>query len=156
MAFQSELPPRAKMLWAHVLRRAVFDFVLYKGVRKERRKWRCANRYIFSPGLRYTNGLSFEEVCDVLGWDPDYIRRLTKKLTRADIKKMATEELKEEFNQNILNSCPADLLRWKKVRSSLPIYARMVDEFTPIGDTEVVWQETLSRAAPVVRWEALA
>ena len=142
------------MLWAHVLRRAVFDFVLYKGVGKHRLEWQKAYQYIFSPGQKYTNGLSFEEVCDVFGWDPDYVRRLTKQLGRSDIKRMETEAFKEEFSQDLLESCVNGMLRWRSVRGSLPLYPRMVDEYTPIPDTKVVLRETLSRPVPLVRWHA--
>jgi hypothetical protein len=154
MAFTSELPAQAKMLWAHVLRRAVFDYVLYKGVGKHRLEWQKAYQYIFSPGLKYDNGISFEEVCDIFGWDPDYIRRLTVQLSRSDIKRMETEAFKEEFSQNLLESCVKDMLRWKSVRCALPLYPRMVDEYTPIPTTRVVHRETLSRPVPLVRWRA--
>jgi hypothetical protein len=144
------------MLWAHVLRRAVFDYVLYKGVRKHRLDWQKAYQYVFTPGLRYDNGISFEEVCDVFGWDPGYLRRLTVQLTRSDIKRMETEAFKEEFSQDLLESCVKDMLRWRSVRCTLPLYPRMVDEYTPIPDTKVVHRETLSQPVPLVRWHATA
>lgn len=144
------------MLWAHVLRRAVFDYVLYKGVGKHRLEWQRACQYIFSPGQKYSNGISFEEVCDVFGWDPGYIRRLTVQLMRSDIKRMETEALKEEFSQPLLESCVRGMLRWKLVRCSLPLYPRMVDEFTPIPETKAVYRETLSRPVPLVKWHAIA
>jgi hypothetical protein len=156
MAFDSDLPPRAKMLWAHVLRRAVFDYVLYRGVGKHKLDWQRAYQYIFTPDRQYENGLSFEEVCDSFCWDPDYIRRLTTKLTRSDIKRMETEALKEEFSQTLLESCVKNMLRWKTVRGAMPLYPRMVDEYTPLPETRVVHQETLVRPAPLVRWHATA
>jgi hypothetical protein len=63
------------MLWAAVLRRAVFDYVLYKGVRQHSLEWKYAFRYIFSEKQEYDNGLSFEEVCELFAWDADYLRR---------------------------------------------------------------------------------
>lgn len=156
MTFISELPPRAKMLWAHVLRRAVFDYVLYKGVGKHKLEWQKAYQYVFSPGRRWNEGLSFEEVCDVFGWDPGYIRRLTTQLTRADIKRMETEAFKEEFSQTLMNSCVRSMFQWKTVRCTLPLYPRMVDEFTPMPDTKAVYRETFSRPAPMVRWSVTA
>jgi hypothetical protein len=144
------------MLWAHVLRRAVFDYVLYKGVGKHKLDWQRAYQYVFVPNQRYANGLSFEEVCDVFGWDPDYIRRLTKQLTRSDIKRMETEALKEEFNQEVFESCAKDSLRWKKVKGVIPLYPRMVDEFTPLKETRVISRETFSRPVPLVRWQAVS
>jgi hypothetical protein len=142
------------MLWAHVLRRAVFDYALYKGVGKHKLEWQKAYQYIFSPGQKYVNGFSFEEVCDVFGWDPNYIRRLTVQLTRSDIKRMETEAFKEEFSQGLLESCVKDLLRWKSVRCALPLYPRMVDEYTSMPETKVVHRETLSKPVPLVRWHA--
>jgi len=152
MSLQYELPAQAKMLWAHVLRRAVFDYVLYKGVRKHKLEWQKAYQYVFSPGKQWNEGLNFEEVCAVFGWDPDYIRRLTTRLTRADIKRMETEALKEEFSQTMLGDRARTLLRWKTVRGSLPLYPRMVDEYTPMPETKTVYRETLSRPVPLVRW----
>jgi len=156
MAFGPNLPPRAKILWAHVLRRAVFDYVLYRGVGKHRIEWQRAYQYVFTPNRQYENGLSFEEVCEVFQWDPDYIRRLTTKLTRSDIKRMETEGLKEEFSQTMLESCVKGVLRWKTVRGALPLYPRMVDEHTPLPETKVVHQKITFRPAPLVKWYATA
>jgi hypothetical protein len=79
---------REKMLWASVLRRAVFDYVIYKGVRRKRLDWMKAHQYIFSEGARHENGLTFNEVCALFGWDPDYVRRLTHGMARSDIKRL--------------------------------------------------------------------
>lgn len=86
-----------KLFWAAVLRRAVFDYVLYKGVGAHRREWQYAHRYVFTRDAKYNEGLSFEEVCDLFDWDPDYLRKLAKKMTRADIKKLEFNSMKEEM-----------------------------------------------------------
>ena len=91
-----DVPYGDRIVWAAVLRRAVFDFVLYKGVRSKQMEWQHAYRYVFSRDQEYENGLSFEEVCYMFGWEPDYIRRLAKRLTRADVKRIEYGSFHEE------------------------------------------------------------
>lgn len=156
MGFGEPLPPQAKMLWVHVLRRAVFDYVLYKGVGRHKLKWQNAYQYIFIPNQEYDEGFSFEEVCESCNWDPDYVRGLTKKLSRTDIKRMETEALKEELNQGPIRPCVRKMLQWRFVRGAFPIYPRMVDEYTPLPETKVVMRETFSQPVPLVRWQAMS
>ena len=49
-------------------------------------RWKKASRFIFGDGIDEEYGLSFEEVCSLFSWEPGYLRRLTKKLNRSDIK----------------------------------------------------------------------
>jgi len=144
------------MLWVSVLRRAVFDYVLYKGVAARKLDWQRAFQYIFTKGLRYDNGLSFEEVCSLFSWDPDYLRRLTLQLTRADIKRLETSSFKDDFSEDLVSSIVEKSGRWKDSNSALPFYPRMVDEFIYMAPTKVVRKETLARKAPLVQWQATA
>lgn len=179
MAFKlpQELPARAKMLWASVLRRAVFDYVLYKGVAKKQKEWQYAYQYIFSINQEYENGLSFEQVCDLFGWHPDYLRRLATQLTRADIKRLEVSSFKEELTQEAVEQVVKKVSRWKTSRFATPFYPKMLDDFTPgvktvrverveycyyVGLPKVtplknkaktVRRETLSRNAPLVQWQ---
>lgn len=84
-----------KMLWASVLRRTIYDYVLYKGVRKHRHRWQEAYKFIF--GVDEEASLSFEEICCLFGWEPDYVRRMVKKLERKDIRKLETMKFRETF-----------------------------------------------------------
>jgi hypothetical protein len=97
MAFvgASEMSSEEKVLWACVLRRAIFDFVLYKGSGKHKLQWKKA--YAFIYGTEQSEGLCFEEICALFGWEPDYLRRLAKSLTREDIKKIYAASVKEDY-----------------------------------------------------------
>jgi len=172
-----ELPARAKLLWASVLRRAVFDYVLYKGVAKKQREWQYAYQYIFSRGQEYENGLSFEEVCDIFGWEPDYLRRMTTQLTRADIKRLEVSSFREELMQQDVETVVKKVSLWKTSRFATPFYPRMLDDFTPGVKTirvervkflhyvglpkvtplkhkmKMVRREVLSRNTPLVQWQ---
>lgn len=154
--YTREIPVNAKLFWAAVLRRAVFDYVLYKGVGKRKLEWQKAAQYVFTKGLRYEQGLSFEEVCELFGWEPDYIRRLTTKLDKSDIKRMETSSFKEELTQDALASAVKKAGSWKTSNFALPFYPRMLDEFTFIGEVKVIRRETLARRVPMVQWQATA
>jgi hypothetical protein len=178
MAFQltRELPARAKMMWASVLRRAVFDYVLYKGVAKRQREWQLAYQYIFVPNQEYENGLSFEEVCDLFGWEPDYLRRLAVQLHRSDIKRLEVSSFKDELTQESVEVVVKKVSRWKCARFATPFYPRMLDEYTsgvkvvrrekvelercvwpakatPVrSKTRTVRREVISGKIPMVQW----
>lgn len=153
---RNEVPARAKMLWAAVLRRAVFDYVLYKGIRKHKLIWQRAYQYIFIPDQEYENGSSFEEVCELFGWDPDYLRRLTTQLTREDIKRMETSSFRDEYTQEVVESFVRNVGRWKTARFAFPLYPRMVDEYTPVTEVRIVRRESFVRSPPMIQWEATA
>lgn len=156
----SDIPLRAKKFWVQVLRRAVFDYVLYKGVGAKKKQWQSAFNYIFLADRRYEDletgepAFGFEEVCGLFGWEPDYIRRLTTQLTRADIKRMEMSSFEGEFSQDVLAAFVRESCRWKTSRFAVPFYPRMVDEFTPTPATRVIHKEVLSERTPMVQWQA--
>lgn len=162
MAFvmASDIPLRAKKFWVQVLRRAVFDYVLYNGKASKRRQWQSAFNYIFSEDQQYEDletgepAFGFEEVCGLFGWDPDYIRRLTTQLTRADIKRMEMSSFEGEFGQDVLAVFVRESCKWKTSRFALPFYPRMIDEFTPTPQVDVVQKHVLSKRVPMVQWRA--
>ena len=84
---------KEKLLLACILRRAAFDIALYRNHHnlQKRRLWIEAHNLMFTddcrtihPADRFT---SFINVCSVLQQDPDWIRKMTMKLTRKDVKK---------------------------------------------------------------------
>ena len=119
-ALKDDLPFSYKMLWASVLRRSVFDYILYKGVRCHSLEWKRAFQYIFLPDQKYENGLSFEEVCELFNWDPGYLRRVTTKLTRADVKRMETTQFREEFVYDAVKTVVEQTERWKSEKFAAP------------------------------------
>jgi hypothetical protein len=179
MSFQlkRELPARAKMLWASVLRRAVFDYVLYKGVARKQREWQYAYQYIFIKDQEYENGLSFEQVCDIFGWHPDYLRRMATQLTRADIKRLEVSSFKDELTQEAVECVVKKVSRWKTSKFATPFYPKMLDDFTPgvktvriekvelcryvglptvtpiKGNVKTVRKEILTTNPPLVQWQ---
>ena len=152
----NEIPSNAKLLWAHVLRRAVFDYVLYKGVGKRKMDWQRAYQYIFVPNQKFDDGFNFEEVCEMFGWDPDYLRRMTTKLVRSDVKRMETSSFKDELTQDVVALFVQKSGRWKTSNFALPFYPRLVDEFVHTPETRTVRREILSSPVPMVKWRATA
>lgn len=158
--YAKDLPFEHKMLWAAVLRRAVFDYVLYKGSGTRSLEWKRAFQYIFTRGLRYEDGVSFEEVCELFGWDPDYLRRLTTRLTRADIKKMETTQFREDFVFDIVKVLVENTEKWKTSNFAapfLPLY-KYGEEYREKMRPQVVRRETYIRvkATPMCQWQATA
>ena len=86
-----------KMLWMSVLRRAVFDFVLYRGIRKHKKRWLLSRQYIFDREVEYEDTLSFDQVCSLFNWEPDHIRRMVSNLRRQDIKKLEAMRFRADF-----------------------------------------------------------
>lgn len=98
-----------KTLWAYVVRRAVFDYVLYRGQGSHRMEWQTSAHYLFGEefpemddvgedfGITDLGGdcLTLEQTCGLFGWDPDRIRRLAKTMTRPDIKKFESDQLRD-------------------------------------------------------------
>lgn len=93
-----------KMLWAGVLRRAVFDYVLYKGKGQHEMKWRRAHKFIFGDPSEMETNLSFEEICAVFGWDPDYVRRVVKGMDRGSVKKLESTKFRDDFQLDTMVS----------------------------------------------------
>jgi hypothetical protein len=148
-----------RMLWAAVLRRAVFDYVLYKGVRSRSIEWKRAFQYVFTEGQRYENGVSFEEVCEMFGWDPDYLRRLTTQLTRADIKKMETTQFREDFVYDVVKVAVEQTEKWKTTNFAapfLPLY-KFNKEHREKLSPRVISKETFFGATvQTLNWQATA
>jgi hypothetical protein len=151
-----DIPFEIKIFWAAVLRRAIFDYVLYKGVRSKSLDWKRAYQYVFTPGLRYEDGVSFEEVCQLFSWDPDYLRRMTTKLTRDDIKKMEPSHFREEFVFDIVAAMVERRERWETSGFAVP--------FCPTYDhndeyREVLALKTIPRqsniSTPLVKWSTV-
>lgn len=81
---------------AAVLRRAVWDFALYKDVskRKDPEKYELALEaagWIFSDE-DVKGALTFLYVCEVLGLDPDHIRQSTLELDRERVYQLVPDE----------------------------------------------------------------
>jgi hypothetical protein len=144
------------MLWAAVLRRAVFDYVLYKGSRQHSLEWKRAFQYIFVDGYRRDGGLSFSDVCDLFGWDAGYLQRLTTKLTRSDIKKMEVTQLREDFVFDAVDVVVSQTEKWKTANFAapfMPLY-QYSEEYRERLLPKVIRKETFFLSTPpVVRWQ---
>lgn len=147
-----------KMLWASVLRRAIFDYVLYRGVRSRSLDWKRAYQYVFTEGAEYENGFSFEEVCAMFDWDPEYLRRLTTKLTRRDVKKMETSYLRGDFTFNEVEAAVSSISEWKISHSAVPFLPsfKFAVGYESLGKQKVVWRETLLKDIPIESWGVAA
>jgi hypothetical protein len=140
-----------KMMWLGVLRRAIADYVLYKGIRKHRIKWQRANKFIFGDE-EYGDGLTFEEVCGMLAWEPAYIRRKIQELERSDIRKLESAKFREDFklegNTPTYQSSP----KWDAARA-IPLFAKFgYSESYRAPVTLRPSRATLS--VPMVQWQA--
>jgi hypothetical protein len=91
----SSISSEEKILWFCVLRRAVFDYVLYRGSGKHKLRWKKAASFIFGARPDEAEGLSFEDICALLTWEPDYVRRLVRSLNKSDIGRIETTKLRE-------------------------------------------------------------
>ncbi len=155
-----DLPYEEKILWVAVMRRAVFDYVLYKGVRSHKLEWQRAYQYIFSVGLRHNEGLSLEEVCSLFGWDPDYVRRLTKKLTRADIKKIEFGAYRHDLTLRDLISMAAERRSILEVSgSAAPVFPALnypTELRERIEPQDVSWSDEFEVHIPLVKWDSAA
>lgn len=159
--YARDLPYEERMLWASVLRRAVFDYVLYAGVRARAMDWTRAYQYVFVPGQRYENGLGFEEVCELFNWDPDYLRRLTTKLTRSDVKKMETTQFRGDFVYDEVVSVVEHVEKWKTSGFAASFLPRFKFDYETRARIEpsVVYRESYIRQIPPaelkkVEWKA--
>ncbi len=102
-----------KGLWVFVLRRAVHDYAQYRNVADRRFEWQTAAWWIFgvsedgveaTPEFEAADGdepgsLAFDEVCGLMGWDPDAIRSLAKRLTKEDVKKFELEQFMDLLDE---------------------------------------------------------
>ncbi|MFW9801211.1 MAG: hypothetical protein ACFFFC_01045 [Candidatus Thorarchaeota archaeon] len=81
-----------KILLAAIIRRTAFDIALYKNSRrlKERNLYIKAYQWMFTrlePRNPLDKFVSFTNVCELLGKNPDWIREQTLKLKKSDVKK---------------------------------------------------------------------
>lgn len=144
-----------RMLWMCVLRRSVFDYVLYKGSGKHKLKFQRACRFIFERDDG--DGLTFEQICGLFGWEPGYLQRMTKQLTRADIKKLEAMKFKDDFDDTPISTLALSA-KWET--------GTVVPFFAPYNYNEEVRdrlrmrpvvrrQRLRSLLAPMVRWSAV-
>ena len=82
-----------RLLLASIIRRAAYDIAEYRGAtRLEHKKiWRDAYDWMFRPKNQYEDPedelMSFLSICEILRTDPEYIRSVTKLMTRQSIKR---------------------------------------------------------------------
>lgn len=149
-----------KMLWLAVLRRAIFDYVLYKGIGGRSIDWKRANQYIFGDSVSHEYGLNFEEVCALFEWNHSYVRKLTKKLTRSDVRKLESSRFKEEFIFNIMEEIVRQGLRWRSVDSSVPFFPpeRYCEDYRKLVTLRPVAyeREPIANFIPSIHWVHVA
>lgn len=148
-----------KMLWLGVLRRAIFDFVLYDGKGVMRLTWKRACQFLFvDDAVCYDGGLTFEEVCGLFGWDHEYIRRCIRKLTRTDVRKLESSRFKEEFMFNALSTVVEGFVRWDNSFMSAPTFDAY--RYSSMY-RDMLIPKSIKRAAadiytPMVKWDLAA
>jgi hypothetical protein len=81
-----------RILLAAIIRRSAFDIALYKNSRrmKERGIYIKAYQWMFTelePKDSLDKFVSFKNICELLGENPDLIREKTLKLKKSDVKK---------------------------------------------------------------------
>lgn len=154
--FSKDLPFEEKIFWAHVLRRAVFDYILFKGIAKRSMDWKRAVQYLFSPGLQYDNGLSFEEVCSLFGWDAGHLRRVIPKLTRSDVKKMENAQIREDFLYDAVAVAVEQTEKWETENFAVPFLplAQYTKEYREmLRVKKVARRRPILSPMPVVQWQ---
>lgn len=79
------VPYRA--LWLKVIIRAAFDWVSYRDALKieQRKEAERAYRWLFEPSELFN---SFENICDLVNFPPDKIRRWVRSLTKEHVAKI--------------------------------------------------------------------
>lgn len=89
---------RIRVLLLEVLRRAAYDWVLYRGSRRAEHKEIAHDAYVWlfeedahHPWARvrkeeHTELMSFLSICEVMGFDPDGVRASVRRLTPEKIK----------------------------------------------------------------------
>jgi hypothetical protein len=86
-----ELDSPMKILWARVILRALYDYVIWKDSDKlkDRRDFQTVKKWLFEPSAL---GNSLENLCRLLGWPTHLIREKALTMTREDVKKMEFRE----------------------------------------------------------------
>jgi len=145
-----------KMMWVNVIRRAMFDYVLYKNKRQFEVRWKRAYAFIFEDNGEIDEELRFEEVCSMFGWNPSYIRRLIEKLDRGDIRRLESQRFKEEFRQDTSVITPSAGPRWSSSPAAVPIFLHLIysREYRPSISVRQVPAVGFDRSVPLVRWDA--
>jgi hypothetical protein len=79
-----ELYGPVRILWAQVLKRAIFDYVMLRKSKKlkDRRDFVSAERWLFSSDV----GLI--DACKVFGWPLERLRERAREMTSVDVRKM--------------------------------------------------------------------
>lgn len=91
-----ELDSPMKILWARVILRALYDYVIWKDSdkMKDRRDFQTVKKWLFEPS---TLGNSFENLCRLLNWPAGLIREKALTMTREDVKKMEFREREQSL-----------------------------------------------------------
>lgn len=86
-SYTSEIDGPVKILWARVILRAIYDYVILKDSTrlKDKREFISVKRWLFEPS-NLGNGL--ENLCIFLKWPAGLIREKALTMTRDDVKKM--------------------------------------------------------------------
>jgi hypothetical protein len=142
-----------KMMWVGVLRRAIADYVLYKGMRKHRIKWQRSSKFLFG-GEPAGDGLTFDEVCGLLAWEPDYVRRKIRDLERTDIRKLESSKFREDFELESNIPAHQDAPRWEAARSTPKFTKFSYSESYRDPVTLRPARSRLPMSVPVVQWQA--
>ena len=144
-----------KMMWLGVLRRAIFDYVLYDGKGSMRLTWKRARQFLFVEGaVCYEGGLTFEQICGLFGWEHTYVRRLTLKLTRTDVRKLESSRFKEEFVFNALSTVVEGFVRWDNSFMAAPRLEsyRYSPRFRRMLTPHLVRRAFSGTTTPLVKW----
>lgn len=91
-----------RMLWMAVVRRAVFDYVLWKGRATHNIEWAAAASFLFDDDPDADEGLNFLQICGVFAWDIDYMRRVIRELDRTAIKKMEVASFRDDYDDDTI------------------------------------------------------
>ena len=146
-AFDDGLTWQEKVLWMSVLRRAIFDYVLYKGNSQHRLEWQRANQFIF--GICDSRmEITFTDICNMFAWDPEYIRKLMGRLTRADVKQFDNTVLLDDNPtfQTLVTKAITQRPKWRIVSSSTPILILTVNQ--------LFLSRPKRKIRPYARWQA--
>lgn len=83
-AHQEERYDSVRVLWAQVLKRAIFDFVTlrHSSKLKDKRDFRSAERWLFSDEA------GLVDTCVALGWPLSALRVRARAMTKGEIRKM--------------------------------------------------------------------
>jgi len=87
--------------------RAAFDYALYKGSGRWRQRWQKSARFLFIKDVRReevgrlgpARGMTFIEACDLLSWNPQYVRGLVRKMGRGDAQKIELDWFLDECTE---------------------------------------------------------